>query len=295
VIKKLLRSMTAAVLLGFICGCGGSGGTTFSISEQNVESIAGQGIEAVGVLEGMSELIDGYVALIGTEQSEVIDCVTGNVIVTVNDVGPQGIMSTGDSVTITFQACNIGLGIVFNGTISFSALTVSGTPGGVFSRTLETNLDGFSVNAGGASVVVNGRFTLHQSSTDGITVTSSVGGPSLTVFAQGGGEAFSGTISNFNLESSLNSETDDYTVTLLATVTNSRIGGAVNFETTTPFTGTGEAAPRAGTFVVSGPNGGTATLVALNETSVQILLDGDGDEVIDATILTTWDIINGSD
>jgi hypothetical protein len=46
--------------------------------------------------------------------------------------------------------------------------------------------------------------------------------------------------------------------------------------------------------VVTGAGGATATLIAVDNVNVQILLDLDGDQTTDATIDTTWDVLNDS-
>jgi hypothetical protein len=43
---------------------------------------------------------------------------------------------------------------------------------------------------------------------------------------------------------------------------------------------------------VTGAEGGTVTLVALNETDVQLLVDIDGDGNTDVTINTTWAVLD---
>ena len=110
-IGRYLRCGVAMCVAALI-GCGGGGGATFTISEQNAEAVSGQGVAAVSFIEDMGALVEDYVRLVEEDESEVIDCVSGNAVVTVDDVGAQGILSTGDSVTVQFQACNIGLGIV---------------------------------------------------------------------------------------------------------------------------------------------------------------------------------------
>jgi hypothetical protein len=179
-----------------------------------------------------------------------------------------------------------------NGNISFTASDVTGTPPGPFSYALVCSFNSYSVNVLGATVIVNGGFTLELSTTDGDTYQAVVHGDYFSVYAQAGLQAFSGTISNFRMERTYTESTGAYSVDNQATIAGSQLGGEVTFDTTVPFTGTDPDDPDAGTLVVTGAEGATLTLVAIDNIDVQILVDLEGDGNTDATILTTWDVLN---
>ena len=295
--NALPQAMLAAVL-GLVIGCG-SDGETFApvtITSANAELVAQQGVGAVATLTQMSAMVESYSDVFDNPSPQLIPCDTGNANVVINDTGTPG-LSTGDSASFTFNACVLdsgGIPVTMNGTLAFEATDVTGAPPGPFSYALTCSFNSFSIHVLGVTVIVNGGFVLELSSDDGDTFQSVVRGTYYSVYAQAGQQAFSGTLSNFRLERNFTESTGAYLVDLQATVAGSQIGGEATFETTVPFTGTDPDDPDAGTMVVTGAEGTTATLVALNNVDVQILLDLDGDGTTDATINTTWDVLNDS-
>jgi hypothetical protein len=139
---------------------------------------------------------------------------------------------------------------------------------------------------------INGGFTVSTSTADAETYLVSVSGDYFSAYAGVGGQAFSGTLRNFSLEVSENQTSGVYVMSLDAEVTGSELGGTVTYETMTPFSGTGEGDPGTGEMKVTGAEGGSVTLVALNETDVQLLVDIDGDGNTDVTINTTWAVLD---
>lgn len=290
--SSLFPRASVVALLCLVIGCGGGSElSTVALSETNAETVAGQGVGAAQFLMQLSGMVDGVSSLIESQGAQVILCDSGNVMVDINDALPQNVLSSGDSATITFQACMID-GLTLSGTLSFTATEVTGAEPGPFSYVLDVNFNAFTMSAGGATIVVNGGFTASLSTQDGVAFTSVVSGDSISAFAQGGGVAFSGTLSNFRVERQYNESTLDYLVDVQATVASSEIGGIATYETTTAFTGTDPNEPDAGSLLVTGANGGTLTVTALSSTQVQLDLDFDGDTVIDWSIVTTWDSIN---
>lgn len=292
------RTMLAAVL-GLVIGCGGSDPETFAplaITSANAEMVAQQGVGATDVLMEMSGLVEGFSQVFDNPSPQAAPCDSGNGNLVLNDVGDPG-LSTGDSASMTFQACVFdgdGIPITMNGTVSFTATDVTGTPTGPFSYALSCSFNSYSVSVLGITVIVNGGFTLELSTDDADTYTAVVHGAYYSVHAQAGQQSYWGTISNFRLERTVTESTGAYMVNLMATVSGSQIGGEATYETTVPFTGSDPDDPDAGMLVVTGAGGATATLIAVDNVNVQILLDLDGDETTDATIDTTWDVLNDS-
>jgi hypothetical protein len=281
---------------GMRVGCGGGGAAELYVSPQNAEEVVAQGVGTVEFLQGVSEMVEGYTSAIEDQGAQVVPCESGNVIVNVDDVGEQGVVSTGDSVEIVFQACDVGLGVVFNGRIAFVASDVTGAAPGAFSRQLDVTINGLSISAGGALVSVDGAFSLEQSGDGEGTIKSVVSGARLSAYAQGqGGISFSGSVSDFRLEHVLDMDSGDYATEMTASVTGKRLPGTVTYATTVPFTGSGDGPPEAGTFLVTGAGGSTATVVAMGGGAVQILIDVDGDESPEFTINTTWDALLNDD
>jgi hypothetical protein len=289
------RAVTAAAL-AFAVGCGGGGGAgELTISQQNAEELAAAGVGAVSMLEGMSEMTDGLSELFNPS-AQMMPCDAGNVMLNIYDPGANG-LSTGDYASLDFNSCVIDLGegaLTFNGSFYLRAEDVTGDPlSGPFTRAIYADY-GLTATVFGANMVIDGALTASLSSPDGVTVVSDITGGSFRALAQAGDAVFSGSINNFNCGRSVNTTTGDYSVNFEATVYASGLAGSARFETTVPFTGTGDEHPSAGTFVATGANGATVTLIALDNVNVQILIDADWDGVNETTINTTWDALEGN-
>ena len=72
------------------------------------------------------------------------------------------------------------------------------------------------------------------------------------------------------------------------------LGGSIFYETTLPFTGTEPDDPDAGQLVLTGAEGASIVLNAIDIVNVEILVDADGDGTTDVTIQTTWDVMKNA-
>lgn len=296
--RILPRAGTAAVLL-FAIGCGGGGGgmSELTVSEQNAAPLAASGVAAVEMVEGMSEMVDGMSGIFEPDQL-IMPCDSGNVMLNVYDLGTQG-LSTGDYASLDFNACVMDLGegnLTFNGGLYLRADEITGDPlSGPFTRRFYGSYDALTLTIFGAVMVIDGGITASLSSPDdGTTLVLDVTCGSFSAFGQAGDAVFSGSLNNFHSQRTLNQSTGDYSVEFEGTVYSNTLGGSAHFETTTPFTGTGEDHPSAGVFVATGAEGATVTLIAVDNVNVQILVDADGIVGAETTINTTWAALENS-
>jgi hypothetical protein len=295
--RTFSRAALVAAALVF-AGCSGSTETPeLVLSEQNAEAVAAQGVAAAEMVQGMSEMVEGFATVFEEPEApaQMMPCVTGNAYSSLNDVAPQGQLSTGDSASLTFNACVIDLGelsMTLDGTLSFTAVEVTDAEP-ARTLTIQVSFQSLSIGIAGASIVLDGGFTHELSTADGVAFTSIVSGDYFRAFAQGAeGPPFSGTISDFRLERQYDVESGAYLWDLDASVTGSGFGGRVMYDTTSPFTGVEGDYPDAGVFVVTGANDATATLVTLEDDAVEIQLDLDADGTPEVTINTTWDVLD---
>ena len=295
-LRLLPRAGTAAVLV-LALGCGGGGGSSeLVINEQNAAALAASGVGAVSMLEGMSEMVDGM-SEVFNPAAQVMPCDSGNVTLNIQDMGTQG-LSTGDYASLDFNGCVLDFGdgaLTFNGMFYLRAEDVTGDPlSGPFTRSFYADYGALTATIFGVTMVIDGGLTASLSSPDGVTLVADVSGGRFSAFAQAGGSVFSGSLNDFRCERTLDTATGAYSVDFEATIYSNELAGSAHFETTVPFTGMGEDHPSAGTFVATGAEGATATLVALDSVNVQILVDADGDGVNETTINTTWDALENS-
>lgn len=297
-LRLLPRAITAAAIL-FAAGCSGGGGPSeLTVSEQNAEALVAQGVGAVSMLEGMNDMMDGFSESIFDPAAQVTPCPDGgNAVLSVNDMAPAG-LSTGDYASLDFNACRIDFGegvFTFNGGLYLAATDISGDPlttGGT--REFYGSFDSLTLNLLGATVVVDGGISTSLSSPDGTTFTLTVSGTHFSAYANAGGQAFSGSLDDFENTRTWDSVANTYSLVVNATIYSSELGGYATFETTAPFTGLVGEHPSAGSFVATGAMGGKVTLVALDNVNVQILVDADGDGNNETTINTTWDALENN-
>ena len=291
---RRLIPLIAFLILFAGCSSSDDGYGDLELTAQNAQPVAAQGLEALTLLEEMSGLVDGFTGMFETQNAQIIPCDTGELDITLTDAVPENEFSTGDSASIEFRTCTFGTGdgaLVLSGSLSFTADTVSGSGEGPFAYSLTVEFDDLTVVTPGGTVMVDGGFTMSLSSADGTTLVAVVSGDYLSAIAQGQGATFSGTLTDFFEERTYNSETEAYSYEMGATVVSSWIGGKVTYETTTPFTGIDPDAPDEGVMVVTGANGGTLTITAINSTDVQLVVDTDGEAPPEATIDTTWEFL----
>ena len=86
----------------------------------------------------------------------------------------------------------------------------------------------------------------------------------------------------------MNRSTNAFSYTVSGTLTSTRLGGSLTFQTLVPFSGIEGAPPSSGVLKVSGANNTSLTLTALSSTSVRIDVDTNGDGVFDTSTSKTW-------
>jgi len=295
--RTLSRLVLAASATLVPLGCNSpndSDPTELGISAANAPSVAAQGVSSVELLSGMAELTDSFTSVVESGNAALIPCDSGSIDVVVEDSAPLGVLSSGDSATLTFDGCVVTVGgrsVALNGVISFTATEVTGAAGAAFSLVLDCTYDGLTVIGFKSIFAIDGGFTVDTRSTDGETITRVVSGERFSAFSVAPNQVFSGTLLDFREERTLNQTTGAYTLSLSAGATGNRIFGTVRYETTIPFQGLDPNDPDTGELEVTGTNGGKLTFVVVDNIAVQLLVDVNGDGIPEATIDTTWDFL----
>jgi len=290
-IKRLLSRAGTAAALVFAVGCSGGGGQSeLTISAQNAEALAAQGVGAVSMLEGMNEMISGFSEDIFNPAAQMTPCPDGGTAnLQVNDMAPAG-LSTGDYASLTFNNCMIDFGdgaLSFNGGLYVGAMDISGDPlsptGGT--REFYGSFDNLRLNILGITATVDGSLTGSLSSPDGSTFTLTLGSTHFSASASAAGQAFAGSLDDYSVTRIWDSVANTYSLEVNGRVYSSELGGYAMFETIVPFTGTVDDYPSAGSFVATGAMGTKITVTAVDNVNVQIVVD---DGVTQVTINTTW-------
>jgi len=80
----------------------------------------------------------------------------------------------------------------------------------------------------------------------------------------------------------------NFTTEATGRVSSTQFAGVVSYATPVAFQATGDGFPYEGEMLVFGTNNASIRITAIDEVSVMIVADFNGDGVSDATIETTW-------
>ena len=222
--------------------------------------------------------------------TDVIDCVTGTVSVSIDVVDPlvlaAGALSVGDNFLVDYDNCNDGAGEVIDGTID---LTVSAFEGNLFSGLYDLSMTmiitALQVTTPTDVISTNGNATARLNLLQLLYPEAAVSGSSVTMDYN----SMSDTLIDFSSMQTVDASALDqpYTMVTQGTLTTTRLAGTVVYSTPVMFAGLGSNYPYTGEFFVLGENS-SIRLVADNDMDVHIDIDSNGDTVIDETIVTTW-------
>lgn len=298
------------------CGGGGGGGggggqlATASITTANAQnvsqvaidkslglvSVTGASSGALGArLEGSERGIDlkGFVRrrvqqmLVAPVMSVVLveerpGAQGGRAIATWDDRDDSHTISTGDTFLIVFEAFREE-GVTLNGRLGIDQMVVVGDPEADPTWRLGARFffDGLSGSEAGETVILDGALSIDAEQTPtllhlALELQASLTDGTATLF---GGNALVYEEDNANL----------FTLDSRGAIGDSTIGGVVTFETTTPFGGsTQDDFPSRGVLVVTGAGGARVTITVLDNTSIRIEVDTNGDGAIDDSRTMQW-------
>lgn len=219
-------------------------------------------------------------------------CLDSGMITISGDIAdPIGMtISVGDTLTVVATDCVDVPGETINGTIDYLFAAVTGDifAGPPYQLTIDINLTNFQVADSVDTITSNGSATLSIDTMDPVW-SISISGPLLTADTTTSSE----TISNF--VTTLTVDTGDaltpYTMAADGTVDSTQLDGIVEYSTPLLFRGSGAAYPDTGEFLVTGANNASILLTALSADGVWLDFDFDGDDVVDSTLITTWDFL----
>ncbi|HHH43218.1 MAG TPA: hypothetical protein ENK49_03700 [Gammaproteobacteria bacterium] len=216
-----------------------------------------------------------------------VPCDSGTFSGSINDADNNQDLSTGDSFIITTSNCNFS-GTVMNGNMSIDNLVISGgffndiAPYSFSARLQATNL---SMTSAGSTLLMNGDMTLSESTSDGVTVTSGFSGNGIEIVT--GDDTLK--LLGYTLDEIENGSTGAYTFSLSGTISSTKIGGSITVATDVAFSGVGDLDPVAGQATCTGAGNTSVTLIAnADGTTVQLLVDTNGDGTNDDTLTSTW-------
>lgn len=282
------------IVLSLVACSSGGGGTPFvplPVTAANAESALESALDALDNMFGGTEFTFGSL-------DSDFTCVTGSTTTSGTDTPPIGQINVGDTITLTFDACVDDVGDQFDGSITIAITALTGDPDNPpFTLGFTVTFNNLTVTEGGESFTATGGFavTMSDDGAGGINIVMS--GSNLTLSGTMQGQPISQSMTNFRYEVDYDEGTGAYTVDFSGTISDSTLGGAVTFETTTPFQGTTMqefdlGTPDSGVLEITGANNSKVVLTVTGANTVQIQIDADGDGTFETSYNTTWDAVN---
>jgi hypothetical protein len=194
------------------------------------------------------------------------------------------VFTPGDYFDIVYSNCNDGFSTV-NGALLYTVDSFVGDLAGFYDLTMTATFTDFQVANSEDTLVSNGDVTVRLNSLNYPLVSADTSGTSLTV----DGNNFTMTMTNFAgfYSQDVEAVPSPFSQGSSGTMNNSLLPNIVDYSTPEAFTGFDGEYPSNGEFFVMAPNS-SARLVAVDNVAIQILIDTNGDGVIDETINSTW-------
>lgn len=218
--------------------------------------------------------------------------VDGTVTLSGNIANPLT-LTAGDEIIAVSADCDDGLGEVINGTMRLVIDTFSGDLfTGFYLLVVHVELTDFEVQDATDTVTSNGAATVSIDTSGMPLVSLSIAGDELTNEWPGRSESIHDFVTAQTVDTSVVPE--PYTLDASGTLDSSELDGAIDYSSPVMFQGLGATYPYTGELLVEGANGATIRLVTLDESTVRIDTDTNGDGVVDMNETTTWvDLVAG--
>jgi len=217
---------------------------------------------------------------------DISPCLEDGTVTTSGDVADPETITTDDTFRVEYEACDDGLGEVIDGIIDFTVRDFTGDIFlGIYMVSMDAIVTNMQVVTDTDTITSNGDATVSLDNTQSPFLTAGVSGTSMTVDSNSSSE----TLSNYASDQTLDAGMQElpYTMKAFGTLDTTQLDGIVQYSTPVTFTGEGLDYPSAGSMLVDGEDS-SARLTAVDNVSVTIEVDNNGDGVIDDTINTTW-------
>ncbi|MGI9204688.1 MAG: hypothetical protein ACR2Q3_11795 [Woeseiaceae bacterium] len=218
---------------------------------------------------------------------DVTDCDAGGTTTITGEVANPQLLSPGDQINVESMDCDNGLGAVANGRLEMTVVSFDfdlATLG--FLLVMNVQLVDFEVVTATDTILSNGDSMVTIDLTGNPLAVTSITGNSLTVQTNSETETNSNFSSMQTVDTSVSPQ--PYTLESSGTINSTELGGVITYATPVTFQGLGTDYPFAGEFLVTGANGASIRLIALDSTNVRIDTDTNGDGTVDLMEDTTW-------
>ena len=198
-------------------------------------------------------------------------------------------LTPGDRLNTEFFNCQLEPGLIADGVMNLFINSFSGDPlleNPPYSLSARVTFGGFSIAEGISSYFADGDMTMTIVVDANNVETLEATGNYLAVRE---GASAQVRLFNYNFTAVLNPNTNTQTVEQSGTLDSTLLGGSVNVTTLETFQGVIGENPSQGALLMTGANNSAASLVAIDQNDVEIMLDEDGDGVFAAPFTVAWD------
>lgn len=235
--------------------------------------------------------------LTGAIQSETMACTHGGTLmISASDVDNNGLISAGDSVSITANGCVQTEGTL-SGALAFVVNSVTGDFGSpVYSAGMTMTFNAFAITSAQFSASANGSLTMSVNATGVNAASTTLTASALSISGTYAGVTRTRSLANYSA-SATRSPDPTYghltSFSVSGTLTSSALSSQpITFATATPFVvRASDRYPSSGVLVISGAANSKVRLTALSATQVRQELDADGDGVYEASTTVNWNTL----
>lgn len=222
--------------------------------------------------------------------SDVEQCaVSGTVSFTATIANPET-LTPGDSISLTFDDCDQGDGVLLDGGFGFSVATFQGDVAtGAFRFAITVTLSDLRLIENGESTTLAGDMSLTIDTMNASAMSLTVAGNSLTVTS--GNE--SASLAGYSIALTVDPLVGTSLLEVDGTVQSSEFAGRVDVATTAPLVVNVAGIPTEGEITIDGANGATITVRVVSAELVELHVDLDGNGTVDEVIATTWGDLGG--
>jgi hypothetical protein len=200
-------------------------------------------------------------------------------------------ISAGDRIVAIFVDCDDGLGYVMSGTVDITFTDVQGDiVTEVFLLGMNIVMTDIVITEGTSTMTGEGDFLLTLDSLDFPIMRMSLQGDELQLGSNG---EFV-TLTDFDHFLQIDIGPPEALVAdVLGRLASSTLGGSVDYDTPVTIEAVDNGDPHVGEILITGADDSTVRIVIIDNSSIRLDIDEDGDGTVDAFIDTNWDELNG--
>ena len=224
---------------------------------------------------------------------EITECEVRGTLTVSGDIASPLTVTAGDFLDYEWSDCDNGLDQTIDGLIRMTFTEFDGDLlAGRILLGVSLTVEDFLVSHNAEFRLSNGDLSLTIDSRTQPETTIETLGSTLTVQRNMSTETLTDFTSSITEDTSM--FPSNFTTDVTGTVSSTLFTGFVGYNMPTPFESSGDGFPYTGEMLVFGSSGARLRIIAIDDKTVRIEADYNGDGASDATIETSWEaLVNG--